>query len=278
MTQINLFIPSRDRSCQLHLLLESLKKNFHGQYVPHIMYTYSTEFFKQGYDRLIDSDLGKDCIWVKELHAASQFYRFLRECTYVGLFTDDSVFYRESPFKADDITSFLDAPNIWCVSLRLGQNIVICDYVTNKPDTFPLNTTMGSNFYKYDYRQYKDYWCSYFSLPTSYDGCFYRAEDLLFLANGVDFGPIFLWEREICHNDRHKLSPKHDILFPLKSCVFAQQINSTHNYGFRTSGSFNASTYSLNEKYLDGYTISLESMNVEKINSAHAEIPFSFTK
>ena len=52
---INFTIFSKDRSCQLSLLLSSMKefiKEFETLKI-NVLYTYSNDFFKQGYDKLI---------------------------------------------------------------------------------------------------------------------------------------------------------------------------------------------------------------------------------
>src|SRR4051812_39985885 len=191
---IPIFIPSKDRACQLDLLLRSIQKNCPGVFRPYVMYTSSGDNYTEGYTRAIEKH-GDWVDFVPENNAEEQFYGFLKNSNdVVGLFTDDCIFYRKAEFDESDIRYFLDIKNIWAVHLRLGLNITVVDYVRIKPCPQPnYNICPNDKFICWDYR-FTDRFESYFAFPTPFDGSLYNSADLLNLANGGAFGKIILWE------------------------------------------------------------------------------------
>ena len=272
---IPIFIPSKDRAAQLDLLLRSLLKNADNIFVPYVMYTFSNDRYKDGYSKVIE----KHSNWVnfiKETNAEEHFYGFLRSNTgQVGLFTDDCIFYRPANFTESDIFNFLSYKYVWGFHARLGLNITIVDYIKNTKCPQPNFIYQDANFLCWDYRFY-DKFQSYFAFPTPFDGSFYNSVDLLNLANNGSFGRILFWERMICQNGRQELMNKNLVVSPTTSCVIAQQVNSSHEFGHYTNHSFNASLELLNNNFLNGNVIDLDSMDFTNVNSAHGELSWGY--
>ncbi len=284
---IPIFVPSKDRPAQLHLLLESTQKNAPGLFSPEVMFCTSNNDYYEGYMKCFDHF--PQVRFHHEECAQKSFYEFLnRHATNnscVGLFTDDCILYR--PLKMSDVhIENCLRDEVWCVSLRLGLNITITDYVTNKPcpqpndvtniDFLDINNKVIDNGIKWNYRQFPDKFASYFGFPTAFDGCFYQANDLIWLANNGEFSSIILWEHMICNNDLQNKTPKDKLVCPMLSNVVVQNINSSHSYGHRSNNHFNRSLSDLNENYLAGRVIDLDKMDFSGVNCAHAEIPFTF--
>jgi hypothetical protein len=166
---------------------------------------------------------------------------------------------------------------VWSIHLRLGINIRVGDYVTDRKIDLPSDLCRTNGPYiAWDYRKGGDKFDSYFNFPTPFDGSLYNAWDLLDLMNNGKFEKIILFEAMICHNGRQELSPKNYLVAPpLSECV-TMQYNSSHTYGFRTNHHFNKSLQELNNQYLSGKTIDISSMDFSNVDCPHGEIPFTW--
>lgn len=273
---IKIFIPSKNRACQLDLLLRSIEKNFPDILTPTVMYVASDHNYAEGYNRVMERH-GDWVNFIPESNAAEHFYEFLDKANdVVGLFTDDAIFYREASFDEIVIRDILNISDIWSFNLRLGKNITVVDYVRNQPcpqpnfEKFCFNNIL---LWKYNFI---DKFASYFAFPTSFDGCFYNSNDLLNLANRENFGEMIKWEHMICNNGRQQLMGKDYLASPLESCVVVQQVNSSHHYGHYTNHTFNRSLEGLNKAFLSGKEIDLDSMDFSGVNCCHAEIRFEY--
>ncbi len=279
---INLFCPSRDRACQLQCMLSSLNKNAPNLFIPHVMYTYSNDNFKAGYEKLKNSIDKMTVVFQEEYNAYDQFTGFLKNYKnhpVVCLITDDSIFYRPTVFTEEKIHEFLSQDDVWAIHGRLGVNITITDYVTNKKLIQPqYQISESAKFIKWDYRYGPDKFDSYFAFPSPFDGSIYRANDLLNLLGDSSFAKIILYEHEICNNGNQQKIEKYNIIAPYLSEVVSMQYNSAHSYGFRSNGNMNVSLDELNKRYLMGEIIDFDNMCFDNVNCAHGEIKFSFIK
>jgi hypothetical protein len=123
MNEINWTIFSRDRSCQLELLLRSTKE-YYKEYNTtkiNVLYTYSTEFFKAGYDKLIEEY--PEINFLKETNFKSDLISLINQkYKYTIFFVDDQLF--KEPFSLEELPSDFD--DIACVSLRLHPRLDYC--------------------------------------------------------------------------------------------------------------------------------------------------------
>lgn len=274
---IKIFIPSKDRACQLDLLLRSIQKNFPDILEPTVMFTSSNDDYAEGYNVAMERH-GDWVDFIREKDVVTQFYKFLDDANdIVGLFTDDSIFYRMADFDENIIRDIMSIPEIWSFNLRLGKNITIVNYVTNqscphpKFEKFCLDKIL---LWKYNFT---DKFSSYFAFPTSFDGCFYHSKDLLNLANRENFGEMIKWEHMICNNGRQQLMGKDYLTSPLESCLVVQQVNSSHHYGHYTNHTFNRSLETLNKSFISGKEINIDSMDFSGVNCCHGEIKFEYS-
>ncbi len=241
------------------------------------MVKWSNENFHAGYDRIVNEF--PNVKFMIERNAKEQFYEFLNNYknSQVGLFTDDCVFYRETQTNEFEINKFLSDESVNCFTFRLGLNTTLQDYVTNKRVDLPKNYEIIDNkFMKWNWRQYTHKHDSNFGFPNAFDSHIYQAEYLLWLSDGGHFDGILYFEGMICNNGRDALHSKDYMVSPLHSEVFVQQINSTHNLGLHTNHTWNVSKEELNQRYVDGQIISLESMDVSNIQGAHNEVRFDY--
>lgn len=280
---INCYIPSKDRAAQCDLLLRSLNQNAPGLFRPTVVYTYSSQKYKEGYDRLID--LWQDNVQFQyEYNPEGQFYSFLEDNAknndLIGLFADDCIFYRPDSVGEARIRTAFDtyaSDKLFSFTYRLGKNITVKDYVINEPAIQPDEWHVWGKILAWDYTKI-DFW-QIFGFTVGFDGYIYRAQDLLDLSDHDSFNNrICFWEKMICTKFREKGSTKKFMACSEESCVYVSQINTTHEFLHRTNGMFNISTEEINNKWLDGCEISLESMDFSAVNCTHGEIKFSMDR
>ena len=93
---INALIPSKDRACQLRLLLESIKQNA-GSIVTkiHVLYTASNEGYEAGYIKLQEEEILDNIEWQKEKDFTKDFIGAINDYSsdYICGIVDDCVFY-----------------------------------------------------------------------------------------------------------------------------------------------------------------------------------------
>ena len=136
---INGIVFSKDRACQLNLLLSSLEKNAKNIFETKVIYTSSNLEFEEGYEKLINQY--PEVKWIKE---SSNFKEDVlssiqnTESDYTCFFTDDDIVYRT--LNEDDLTSKLkEDKDAFCFSTRLGLN-------TNKCYTMKCDNVIKPSF------------------------------------------------------------------------------------------------------------------------------------
>lgn len=134
---INIICWSKDRACQLDLTLSTFKKYFKewkDQQV-NIIYTYSNEFHKKGYDRV--KELHPEFSWIKERNFKNDtviaFNSFL---PYTSFIVDDDVFIDYFSIEDPEFQEFFKNEDIACVSPRMAPYVNFC-YTQNQPQPPP---------------------------------------------------------------------------------------------------------------------------------------------
>jgi hypothetical protein len=117
---MNMVIWSKNRACQLDLLLRSIKRywNRYDRNIFKVVYDYDNAEYKKGYDKVMERyDWPR---YVCEVNFKSDVLtRVLDDNKYIGFFCDDDVFTREFEWN---MGLMLD-PSMLCISLRMGKNI-----------------------------------------------------------------------------------------------------------------------------------------------------------
>src|SRR3989344_3226748 len=114
MISINTIIFSKNRACQLELLLRSL--NIPGV----VLYTYDPEF-KSGYAKV--KKMYPAVKFVRETNFRKQLIELVRRCSKYGLFlVDDDIMIRPFDITCREFEEFKRNPEIICLSLRLSPD------------------------------------------------------------------------------------------------------------------------------------------------------------
>lgn len=124
---IDLIVWSKDRACQLDLLLQSFELNCPNLFDVNVLYTYSNDKFKQGYDILIEENNGVN--FLKESNFREDTLSLFNSgnSNWVSFCTDDTVFYRKNPYTAHSLKKYLPSKDNQVFSFRLGYNTIAQD-------------------------------------------------------------------------------------------------------------------------------------------------------
>lgn len=268
---IQLFIPSKDRACQLNLLLESIERNCPIFHIT-VLHTHSTYEFSQGYEKLRKK--WKDVEWVFETDLRDNYLEIIRKSK-SELFChicDDCVFYRKFTSSYDDIIDLFDEKTI-CFSFRYGVNTKIQEYKTQRSQRKQLQNYLSEG----DLIKWK--WVEYPPLENNsfifgQDGHTFRTGQWLDILESVKFSSLASLESYLTMNQRHYMEFPF-MISPKLSCVVSIPTNSVQGQVYHSKEN-HVSTEELNERFLKGETISLDEIMKNDIVGAHQDIPLKF--
>lgn len=264
MNNLNCIIFSRDRSCQLELLLRSMKLYFKefSESIINVLYTYSDDSFKVGYDKLFTIHNDSNIKYIKETVDFKNHVLLLLnpDNLYTIFFVDDIIWKEPFSLNCDDFKLFENNENILTYSLRLHPNLTYC-YTANvimnptKSKLFTWHNLLGDYGY-----------------PMSLDGHFFRTEDIMNLLINLSYNNPNQLEGKMAMKPLHKPL----MLCSEKSIIFNNpcnkvQTNNPNRYG-------NISAEYLNEEFLKDYIIDLEPFKHLNNESCHKETSIMLIK
>jgi hypothetical protein len=138
---LNVIIFSKDRACQLELLLRSMKlflKHWNSCHIS-VIYAHSNIEYEQAYS-LIKKEYGQ-FNYLCENNTDNSFHSIVLDCInlaqpYTMFLVDDIVFRATVDLTNTTFREFTNDPEILCLSLRLSPQITYC-YSTNTPSPPP---------------------------------------------------------------------------------------------------------------------------------------------
>ena len=242
---INLIIFSKDRACQLDSLLRSIKDNLEIEHNISVLFDYSNDEYKKGYDIL--RERFDSILFVKETNF---YYDTLRlslnkgyacilwlvdDCIMKNILSKDSIFER---FLNDDAVGIY---NLRMTPTMLRMTDFIDDVPRQLPDFGPDNT--------WEWRKAVDTDWNY---PMTMDGHMYKTKDMLSYLPKLKFGPppdfdCTMWQNPldcklmVCNSQQKILG-----IVPNRV-----QTGSPNRHG-------NITTKELNDLWLDGKQIDLD--------------------
>ncbi|OYQ62785.1 hypothetical protein B9G53_20345 [Pseudanabaena sp. SR411] len=270
---LNIIIFSKNRACQLELLLRSLKIYLQDWqfYSVNIIYSYSNNDYEQGYE-IVKKQFPSFNYFPEsqDQFVADSFKNLVLECfknnqPYTTFLVDDLVF--KSFVDLTDVTfqTFANDPSILCLSLRLSPQIKYC-YTSNvfsPPPSF--DTSLIWNWQK----QPKN---SDWGYPMSLDGHIFRTTEIqdLIISNQSFNNPNTL-ETQLA---LRPLSSPQMICYPDSKIVNIPANKVQNIYSNRHAQISDLSD--LNQHFLNGYRLSLKPILDTKNISVHQEIPLHF--
>ena len=279
---INALTPSKDRACQLRLLLESIKQNANGIFTKiHILYTASNDEYEAGYLKLQEEKILDNIEWQREKDFTKDFVGSIIDYSsdYICGIVDDCIFYKKLPSGVELIEKQFE-DDVFCFSFRMGLNTTTQNYLQpgRKYYLKRENATVDHHFVKWNWRD----WDSIlnYGYPISLDGHIYRGSELAELTTKYKFDYLRQWEGVLAGRVRkdetnnlgdNMVAYRQNVLFSIPcNCVQDPPL---------ISGQINPHTESdLNKRYLDGEVIDLNALEpmFQNVSWCHNEIPLSF--
>ena len=268
---LNIIIFSKDRACQLELLLRSLKlflQNWQS-YSVHIIYAYSNSDYQQGYELVKIQYHEFNYLPESQEEINSDFKSKVLECfkndsSYTMFLVDDLVF--KSFVDITDITfqTFVNNSDILCLSLRLSPNIKYC-YTTNSfspPPSFDENLVWNWQ------KQSKNTDWGY---PMSLDGHIFRTSEIYNLILNQSFNNPNTLESQLAN---HPLSSSQMICYSKSKMVNIPANKVQTIYSNRHANMIGLNE--LNQQFLNKNRLSLKPILDIRNISVHQEIPLYF--
>lgn len=263
---VNYIIFSFNRSCQLELLLRSIKEFFIDweAFPIYILYKYSSDNYKKGYDKV--KKLHPEFNYIQESNFKIDLLKLLNIKNYYTIFSvDDDVFKEEFYFNCPEVKILNTDNNVSCISLRLHPGINYC-YTENK-NTPPPNF-LSKDPYTWSWVGLPGDW----GYPMSVDNTVFRTSDIISKCLTINYNNPNTLEGNLATTPIQK---------PLMICfekskVFNIPINRVQTVNSNRYG--NISAEYLNNKFLEGYIIDLESLKGFNNMSAHQEVDLKLKK
>lgn len=284
---MKVFIPSINRAAQLRLLIESLRKNFADFDSLRLNVLYSAKsnsVFADGYEKLKKEQLCDGINFIKETDFCRQTKEFLYNNIdeYILFFVDDCIFYRPCAHSCDLITSLLNDKD-WCFSFRLGLNTTEQYYVDGSQCEHL--SKQGYEFFGYDY-DFADQFIRWnwkirpaqhnTGYAFSFDGHIYRARDIYEIIKDESFSNPRALESILVRPLTRQVCQRKNMLALSQNCVFSNAINCVSSTKIAAGVIYHYSAEELNERYLNGEVIDLDSLDCSSICGAHTEIDLKF--
>lgn len=262
---IDLIVWSRDRACQLDLLLRSIKKNA-DLFKVSVLYL-SSDSHKKSYEKLISEH--PDVTFMQESNFRLDTLSLVERCDkYVCFSTDDMVFYRESPYSIKMLEPFLPSYNS-VFSFRLGLNTIKQDIHNNTYQPALNNySTINDNIIGWQTRYYHPLYN--YGYPIALDTHIFPISSFLPIMKNCS------WVNSNTLEGAMQLSSyKYEFMFSFKESI-SVNIPVNNMSQFTISGQkHNYSTEYLHDMYMSGKKISLD-FSKEKIIGCHQELGFEF--
>jgi hypothetical protein len=243
---INIIVFSKDRALQLELFLRSFRRFVKGyyNYVISILYTYSNDKFKEGYDILLESAYPCER-FVKETNFKQDTIDLIDyQKPYTVFFVDDIIFKEPFEFFDEKMRIFINNKDIACLSLRLHKNLDYC-YAEARSMAKPVFDK--DNVFNWT-RETGDY-----GYPMSQDGHIFRTEEIYGFHVNLEYHAPNTLEGRL-HLQRRKMPPL--MICYDKSKIINNPLNRVQFASENRCG--NISAEFLNDKFLKGYVIDLE--------------------
>lgn len=256
---INLIIFSKDRAMQLDGLLRSLYKYCDIYNKITIVYTFSNDEFRKGYEIL--KRRFDNIFWKKESDFKNDVLGSFNYYKYTSFLVDDCLFFKSFDLDKNEVLYELDK-GCCAISLRLGDNCKYC----------------GKSGLKYDNRLGGYFWNwkdgkKSFGYPLSVDGNMFETKEIVKILHSTHFqNPNKLETR--MQKFRNTLKKK--MFCPKESILVSIPVNLVGESNLPNGEYWNYSTKFLNDLYLSGKVINFEQMDFSKINFTHCEVEFKF--
>lgn len=246
---IDILIFSKNRACQLDLLLHSINDNFKELNNINILFTFSNNFYESGYDKLMLKY--PNCNWYEEDNFYNNTKNIINSfksdvCLF---FVDDEIIIRDYSILKY-LNLFYEYKNIHSISLRMNCNInfgYAANQIANKPNLQYINSENFCYLWNWQTQQLYDEW----GYPAAINSSIYQTQFIKNIINTVSFKAVNSLEIALLQcksNFKSKMIGFNES----KTILLANNIVQTEGYN-RHSNKY--SLEFLNNKYLCNYII-----------------------
>jgi hypothetical protein len=270
---ITSIIFSKNRACQLDLLLQSIRKNLPQLEDIWILWDATTLDFRKGYNLLFQKHNDLGILNQIDFYEDTKFLiRMAKD--YVCFFVDDNIIYRPTSLTKNFLDSIWNSiPEMTCFTLRLGKNTVIQDQYNNQSVVFPQEFLMGNidntNVLVWNWTTVQTF--GNFGYPFSVDGHIYKTSDLLPLLDYKFENPNALEGRFNINSFKTKAMACFE-----QSVLVNNPLNLVGSSNNNAGKWYGHTLEELNQKYLDNQEIDLDSIMSQNIVGCHQEMPIQF--
>lgn len=270
---ITAIIWSKNRACQLHLLIESIRENIPHVFDIKVVYKATSPEFQSGYNKVVNSFVNDSLFHESEKFNMERLTRQILEEANdkVAFFTDDTVIFKKSPLIGQDFMDKVKIDNA-VFSLRLGLNTIVQNCHTGELQ-YPLNQFHNEgDTISWDFSRYHPH--MNYGYPFGLDGHIFDTSIVKYIIKHFRFkntneleSNLFHWKHRIPQTMR---SFKHSIAvnIPINGMSGVTRHGEKHP----------CSIEELNALYLDDYIIDLNEIMKHEIYGCHQEIPLTFIK
>ena len=272
---INAIVFSKDRACQLELLVRSMVGgwNVHGKHGLEftVIYDTSNERYEKSYEKLMHEFCGKNYYFSlcrdvgkfkeRTIEAIHNYIDGSHD-KYTVFFVDDDVF--KLPFSTDShmFHTFQMQTDIACLSLRMSPRMTY-SYTQNKNVIVP---PIENGIW--DWTKTKE---SNWSYPMSLDGHIFRTTDILPLIERLDYNNPNELEGQLA---QHPLLHRPKMICFDEPIIMSLPVNRVQEASKNRCG--NISAEFLNEQFLAGKRIKLQPIIDFKNTSPQQEVEIEF--
>lgn len=255
---LNIIIFSKDRACQLDLLLTSMHKMFkeYAQYNINVLYTSSADEYESAYTKL--KRMHQHIKLISEQDFRGDLISLINpENNYTVFLVDDDVWKEPFTIKCNELKALEEDDDILCLSLRLDQNLTYC-YTLNvdmKTPVFSSNST-------WEWGKFSDD----FGYPMSLDGHIFRTKDITPLVSQLPYNTPNTLEAALSKNPPNR----HKMICMEKAPIFNIPINKVQTQYSNRHGSVSAEY--LNKLFNSYYRISLAPLIGYNNKACHQEV------
>lgn len=263
---------SKNRACQLNLLLESMKENTPLLFDKiSVLYKTDNEDYLLGYQKVFDKY--PSVYFFNENNFKNDLFKIIDDKIETTTFlVDDAVFYNKVMARKIEIIKSVVEDNI-IFSLRLGKN---CNYSHPANLHYELGEhEIDGEYMTFDYTKQQN---GDFRYPLSTDGHIFNTSFIKNLLVEIDFRNPNTLEAFLQRFVAMNSIPKIMKCFTESKLVSipVNLVNDTFNN--RHGLEFGINEKELNEMFVNGQSIDLSSMDFSNINGPHKEIKYIFKK
>ena len=268
---------SKDRPLQLDLCLKSIQRNFKDSSNTVVLYRYSPEYM-EALDVLISEYPN-----ITFLEQSESIYQDLlniaqsSENMYVCMFTDDNIVYMPVNIDPVSYVNIFAAPEVVCLSLRLGHNITTRYHHGHKFDDIGNQYQEIQDFVFIPRTRYL--YGSYWSYSHSVDGHIFRKLDMIKMFGEIEYLNRLFHYRQTPNEVESQMqkfwTQAGNFIVSLKHSAVVNspnnRVSDTHTENF-SGENFNYEPEFLLGKYLSGKRVDLDLLDFSDIICPHQEI------